>query len=395
MLISARKDDTDVRILANPRIRVKNREKAKVLIGDRVPVITTTSTATGFVADSVSYVDVGLKLEVEPNIFLDEEVSMKIQMEVSSIVNQVISKSGTLSYQIGTRNANTVLRLRDGETQVLAGLINDEDRRGAAKVPGLGDLPLLGRLFSSHNGDAQKTELVLSITPRLVRTIRRPDMINAMFESGTETSLSGKSLSMGASSVDSEKGGVKASQNTANSTQPRNAVNGQGGSASQAKAVAIPDAPQQKELSKPEPKSQSGLSLNWTGPSQVKPGEQFNVTLNIGAESAIAGVAALLGFDPAYLQVVSVSEGDFLKQGGSDSRFSNRIDPVSGKVFLANIRMDGQVTGKGSLAMLSFKAVQATDKASIQLLSMTPETGTGGGDPLNVPMPADLNITVN
>src|SRR5690606_15191807 len=146
LLINARKENQNGNVLANPRIRVKNKEKAKVLIGERVPVITTTSTSTGFVSESVNYVDVGLKLDVEPTIYLDDEVAIKVNLEVSSLVREVLSKSGSLSYQIGTRGASTVLRLRDGETQVLAGLINDEDRSTANKVPLLGELPILGRL---------------------------------------------------------------------------------------------------------------------------------------------------------------------------------------------------------------------------------------------------------
>ena len=89
---------------------MRNKEKAKILIGDRVPVITTTSTSTGFVSESVSYVDVGLKLEVEPHIYLDDEVGIKVGLEVSTLVREVLSKTGTLAYQIGTRGANTVLR---------------------------------------------------------------------------------------------------------------------------------------------------------------------------------------------------------------------------------------------------------------------------------------------
>ncbi|MES2348534.1 MAG: secretin N-terminal domain-containing protein, partial [Pseudomonadota bacterium] len=135
--LNANKTDTDSNILANPRIRVRNKDKAKVLIGDRVPVITVT-TNNGVSADSVNYVDVGLKLDVEPNIYLDDEVAIKINLEVSSVVKEIVSKSGTQAYQIGTRSAATVLRLKDGETQVLAGLISDEDRTTANKVPGVG-----------------------------------------------------------------------------------------------------------------------------------------------------------------------------------------------------------------------------------------------------------------
>jgi general secretion pathway protein D len=87
-----------------------------------------------------------------------------------------------------------VLRLHDGETQILAGLINDEDRRNAERVPGLGDLPVLGRLFSSTNDTNTKTEIVLLITPRLVRTLVRPDARTVEFAAGTEASTGGGPL---------------------------------------------------------------------------------------------------------------------------------------------------------------------------------------------------------
>jgi general secretion pathway protein D len=183
--INAGATDTNNNILANPRIRVRNKDKAKILIGDRVPVITVT-TNNGVSSDSVNYVDVGLKLEVEPNVHLDDEVAIKINLEVSNVVKEITSKSGTQAYQIGTRSAATVLRLRDGETQVLAGLINDEDRKVGSKVPGVGDLPVLNRLFGTQKDDSSRSEIVLSITPRLLRSVRRPDLQEAEFLSGTE-----------------------------------------------------------------------------------------------------------------------------------------------------------------------------------------------------------------
>ena len=129
-LLLLRQQDGSTKVLANPRIRVKNKEKARIHIGDRVPVITTTAAATGgFVSESVNYLDVGLKLEVEPLIHLEDEVGIKVGLEVSNIAREVRSaNSNTLTYQIGTRNAATMLRLRDGETQILAGLISDEER---------------------------------------------------------------------------------------------------------------------------------------------------------------------------------------------------------------------------------------------------------------------------
>jgi general secretion pathway protein D len=183
-------------ILASPHIRARNREKAKILIGDRVPVITNavTPTAAGssVVTGSVQYVDVGLKLEVEPLIHRDSDVAIKMNLEVSNIVREVNNTvSGTQAYQIGTRTASTLLQLKDGETQVLAGLISDEERQISNRIPGLGDLPVLGRLFASQRDDGRKSEIVMSITPHVIRPTARPDPNVVEFLFGTEAMRSG------------------------------------------------------------------------------------------------------------------------------------------------------------------------------------------------------------
>ena len=197
LIANLRKLDTDAQLLANPRVRVRNRDKARVHIGEKVPVITNTATATGLVAESVTYLDIGLKLEIESNIYLDNEVAMKLGLEVSNILDTITRASGTVVYRIGTRNAATTLRLKDGETQMLAGLISNEDRRTANKVPGLGDLPIVGRLFTNNLDNKVKTEIVLLITPRIVRNIVRPDAQAAEFAAGTDSRLGGSGSSGG------------------------------------------------------------------------------------------------------------------------------------------------------------------------------------------------------
>jgi general secretion pathway protein D len=112
-----------------------------------------------------------------------------VALEVSNIGQQIKTSSGTVAYQVGTRNANTVLRLHDGETQVLAGLISDEDRRNSSQVPGLADLPVAGRLFQNRTDTANKTEVVLLITPHVVRNIDRPEVPQEEFNSGTEAEV--------------------------------------------------------------------------------------------------------------------------------------------------------------------------------------------------------------
>jgi general secretion pathway protein D len=123
-------------------------------------------------------------------------VGIKVGLEVSNIVREIKSTTGTLTYQLGSRNANTSLRLRDGETQILAGLIADEDRQGANKLPGLGDLPLIGRLFSNQRDELNKTEIVLLITPRIVRNVERPELAQGEFFAGTEAAASDQPLQL-------------------------------------------------------------------------------------------------------------------------------------------------------------------------------------------------------
>lgn len=221
-IVNFRQDSAVTNLLANPRIRVKNKEKALVMIGDKVPVITTTSTSTGFVAESVQYLDVGLKLNVEPAIYPSDDVEIRVTLEVSSIAKQVSTATGTVAYQIGTRNASTVLRLKDGQTQILAGLINDQDRKSSSGIPGLSQLPLVGRLFTSPLDSRAKNEIVLSITPRLVRPVSRPDAHALEFWSGTENVLSDAPLRfVGDSPKVDNAGGVRAaSEPTATKVTP-------------------------------------------------------------------------------------------------------------------------------------------------------------------------------
>ncbi|MDO9237135.1 MAG: secretin and TonB N-terminal domain-containing protein [Aquabacterium sp.] len=186
--LKASRDST--KLLANPKIRARNREKAKVLLGEKLPVFTTTSTPINSnvsTAVAITYVDVGLKLDVEPQVQLDNDVTIKVALEVSSITGKVLGPSGSFAYQVGTRQATTTLRLKDGETQVLAGLINDSEARSSSGIPGLHDLPFLGRLFGTTTDERKKTEIVLLVTPRIIRNIVQPAVSASPIPSGTES----------------------------------------------------------------------------------------------------------------------------------------------------------------------------------------------------------------
>lgn len=369
--INARGLDGDIKLLANPRIRARNRETAKVLIGDRVPNITSTSTATGFVAENVQYLDVGLKLDVTPVISIDNEIAIKISLEVSNIANQIKTTSGTLAYQIGTRTASTVLRLKDGENQVLAGLISDEDRRTTNKLPGFGDLPIIGRLFSSSLSEAKKNEIVLSITPHLIRNTPRPEMHQMEFYAGTESSLRGLPSRATADGVGGTAGGAQAESLSASS----------GIAPAGPAGITTPTDGSPGKLSENPEKSPAAGSpalLRWQAPSQVKVGESFSAQLWVQPSQPVTSIPYALSFDPKLLEVISVSEGDFLKQGGNATAFNQRVDRSAGQIYITNTRSvagQGDKTGAaapGALMTLALRAIAPADATQLEVITIAP-----------------------
>lgn len=341
LIINMMHQDGDTNLLANPRIRVKNREKANIHIGDKVPVITNTTTATGLVAESITYLDVGLKLDVEPTIYLDNEVGIKVGLEVSNIAKQIQNTNGSLTYQIGTRNANTVLRLKDGETQILAGLISKEDRKSGNGIPVLSQLPIVGRLFSSRTDNASKTEVVLLITPHVVRNIVRPGSSVEAFASGTTSMLSLQRMEInhaGAGSSDQPAALPEASLMAdpvaaSNAALPKDTI----------KQVA--DAPALPML--------GSVTMSLDGPSQAKVGTPFTVQIKLKA-SGLQNALVDLSYDSAKLKVLNVSEGDLLNKPDGKTQFMQQVQDKSGRINLGVTRQ-GNVQGDGILASVTFQ----------------------------------------
>lgn len=337
VVLNLRREVGDFNTLANPRIRVKSKEKAKVLIGDKVPIITSTTGQTGFVSDSVAYVDVGLKLDVEPTVFADDDVSIKVGLEVSTLGSQIKTNSGTVAYQISTRNASTVLRLRDGETQLLAGLISSEEKSNASRVPGLGDLPVAGRLFSSQLDNANRNELVLSITPRVLRNVRVGSSVETEFWVGTETQPRFKPNGPFGNPTAPPSGRPALTAGV-----PGTAAQAQAAGQSTPAAVTTPPA------------------LTWAGPSNVKVGEVFEIALNLRSGVAMRGLPLQVGFPKGSFEVVEVVEGGFFKQDGAVTSFSKSVAADAGRVHAGAIRNSPNgAVGDGTVLTLRLKALQA------------------------------------
>jgi general secretion pathway protein D len=167
------KNDTNTRTLANPQLRTSEGITAQARFGERVPVPVTTFApiATGGINQqpitSFAYENIGVNIDIVPRMHHDDEVSLTLKLAVSSISGEGFGGLPTF----GNREINTTIRLKDGETNLLAGLIRDEERTVLAGVPGLSDLPLIGHLFANNRKQTQQTDIVLTLTPHIVRVL--------------------------------------------------------------------------------------------------------------------------------------------------------------------------------------------------------------------------------
>jgi general secretion pathway protein D len=180
------KQDVDAKTLANPKVRVLSGKNAKIHIGDRVPLrAATIQDVTGQVRTTYDYKEIGIRLLAEPIVHIDNSVTVKVGLEVSTL-GENLGTQNEPAFRIGTRNAETFMMLRDGETAILGGLIRDEERKTRVRVPLFGDIPAAGALFTSYDDSNGRTDVLLTITPRVVRGWDLPNKQMRSFVSGTE-----------------------------------------------------------------------------------------------------------------------------------------------------------------------------------------------------------------
>ncbi|BDV43353.1 type II secretion system protein [Geotalea uraniireducens] len=395
-------------VLANPKIRVKNREKAKFTVGTRVPITTTSTTGTtGGFSVNVQYVDVGVKLNAEPTIQIDNDVSIKLSLEVSSIISKETvggTDSATTVVTIGTRNLDTVLNLKDGETSLIGGLIQDNKSKSNQKIFLLGDIPLLGPLFSNNVGTDDKNELVLAVTPRIVRAVTIPDSDVASFWSGKEDEPStAKPYSSfveepefpavppavpakpapvtGAIPHPASSGSVPAipapaagnpatpgvtppaavSQAPAAKLSPAAVAAGATvpPAATNTAAAARTTVPVAAVAAVPSIQAPLRGSLNITAPSAVNSGSQFKVDIKASDVKGLARATFVLLYDPIFVEYVGATEGNFLNRDGKPTTFTAQADKGTGRVTVTMARTavsEGAIDGTGTLLTATFLA---------------------------------------
>jgi len=198
------KSDSGTRTIAKPQLRVTEGEKANLHIGDSVPIPTTTFNTSGTVGTNVvpitsfTYQEVGIVIEIEPRVHHNNEVSLNLNVEVSQLGEQVSTGQGQTAPAINTRQIATVIRLKDGESNLLAGLIRDDGSEGRSGFPGLTDVPFIRRLFTSQTSTHRETDLILTLTPHIIRIpdIRDEDLVPLFIGTRDNPQLRGEASSV-------------------------------------------------------------------------------------------------------------------------------------------------------------------------------------------------------
>ena len=407
--LNFRRQDLQADVLANPMIRVRNRERARIHIGDRIPLLTATASATGgFVSESVQYVDVGVRLEVEPEVSVDQIVGIKVSLEVSSLGTRIQTNSGSVVFQIGSRSATTALRLRDGETQLLAGLISDQERNAVQSVPLLGRIPAVGWLFRNNDRTRTKTEIVLAITPRIVRSVEQPGVSSLQFWSGTEGRISDRPPGWSAPGAGEgprlktptiEKSGADALQapkaapgdNSGDQTPPVRSSSGasvgdgspSGGSPVGDSVRDLPDAARLASEAGTVPRKASArpatapfarkIALRWEGPPAAKPGEVITLSLKAQGMTALKQLPFQIGFDAGAMTLEGIEAGDWLTTAGGAGELTRTAGP-SGSVSLKWVpSSESAVTAvDGTVAQLKFRVADNARRLGVRLESFNP-----------------------
>jgi general secretion pathway protein D len=379
VLLDFLRTESNTKTLANPRVRVVNNKQAKINIGDKVPILLSTTSvipgvgtgiSTQSTVTSIEFKDTGVKLTVEPNIHLNQDVTLKLQLEVTRLGDLVTLQDDPLirQFRFGTRTAETSLSLKDGESVVLGGLIQPEDRTTVTKVRGLGDIPVLGEMFKSTTHDVVTTDVILTITPHIVRALELPPVDDQAFWSGTEEAYGLKQLFPDAGIGRGMLGAVPAS--------PAPALPGAPSPAPEAPAPPGGQVPRQPPL---------GVLSVLPADRTASVGEEIRLDVLVTNIEDLAEGTLTVSYDPRVLEFRQAFEGEFLKREGT-ATVVTAANPATGTVVVQLTRGEGAkgVSGAGVLATLAFVAKEpGSSQVAIQtsrLLSTAkaPLPATGG-----------------
>jgi len=381
--LSAVMSDNDTKLIQNPQIRALDGQKASLKIGDRVPVATGSFQPgiggvgiNPLVNTQFQYLDVGVNIDITPHVHAGREITLKITMDISSVTGQ--SSIGGISQPIiGQRKIEQEIRLKDGEANILGGMMEDQQTKALSGIPGLAQIPILKYLFGQTTQDHSESEIVFAIVPHIIRGTDVNEMNQRPIDIGTANTIELRHMSRAAAPTPA----VPASPTPSIVPAPPS---------NQALGNQPPATQNPNQSANPAPGSANFVFD--PGQISVAKGNTFAVNLQISGAQNVYSVPVQMNYDPAKLQLVNVSNGGFLSQDGQAVAVVHREDETTGTLQITATRPPGAggVSGQGTVVTMTFQA-----KASGQ----TPLTITRGGarDPALQSIPvngAQASVTV-
>jgi len=319
--------DSSTKIIQNPQIRSLNGQKASLKIGQRVPTATGSFQSgisglavSGLVNTQFQYIDVGVNVDITPHIHPDGDITLKIALDVSSVINQQ-PIGGIDEPVIGQRKVEHEIRLKDGEVSLLGGMLQQQDAQSLTGIPGLSQIPILKYLFGQKNTEVTDSEIVFAIIPHIVR---RKDL----------NEFNGRTLDVG----------------TANSIHLRHAAATNPTLESDKGSETTPAAKSSGETS-------AALEFDPTAIS-VAEGATFTLDVVLSGAQNVYSVPLQIAYDKQGLQLVNISNGSFLSQGEQVVALVHRENPASDAVEITASRPPKSegVSGYGVVTTLTFEA---------------------------------------
>jgi general secretion pathway protein D len=418
--------DSETKLIAKPQLRGAEGQKLTLNLGDDIPVPSTVFTplATGGSnvnpLTSFTYRSVGVILEITPRVTFENEIILDLLVE-SSTLGRDVNIAGANLPSFGSRKVTTKLRLRDGESNLLAGLLREDERRSLRGIPGILRLPVIKQLFSSNDTSIAQTDIVMLLTPRLVRTHELTQQDVSPIYIGTQQNLGlggPPPLIAAPPVVDAAQPGVAQPAFPAPAqpvvTGPTGAPSASGtigvvppGSTSvpgTTAAVPFPPQPQPApppgaaDVFAPAP-GQSvpppGAGAPAAAAAQIlltPPGTEFRVgggpytvPVSIANVSRVSSISVTITFNPAVVRVRSVQEGSFMRSGGANAAFTQQVDPTSGRVDVAVTRV-GDTTGASGSGLLAAVLFDAVAPGAADLVA-TATASSPAGAPIPVAVP--------
>src|SRR6266576_2691497 len=333
---------SDTKILQNPQIRALDGQKATLKIGDRVPVATGSFQPgiggvgiNPLVNTQFQYLDVGVNIDITPRVHAAREVTLKISMDISNVTGQ--SKIGGISQPIiGQRKIEHEIRLKEGEVNLLGGMLEDSTTKSLSGIPGLSQIPILRYLFGQTNTEHRENEIVFALIPHIVRSQDLSELNQRALQVGTASAIELRRVSRPAP--------------------------GDGGAPTQPTQTPPPaqSAPPPAQTPPPSQGSAGGAASFMFDPANVTQpaGSTFAVNVLLTGAQNVYSVPLQVSYDPKVLQVVNVSNGGLLSQDGQSVALVHRDDDQSGALQITATRPPGSggVSGQGAVVTLTFLA---------------------------------------